>query len=521
VSMDVSVGRADGAPTLVFVNYRGSDTSSAAAFVHAELSRRFGAAAVFLDYESIPLGRDFEPVLLERVRGSAVLLALIGARWLAGEFGNRPIDDPDDWVRREILEAWEHDVPVVPVLFERARLLTEELPAELAELANLQYFEIRARRQRHDITGLADRLAREIPGLRDLSVEDLSPWQAIVAALQDNAGAESGVAVSIDMNADGVIDHVSLRRPVASTADRQLSRDQRLFQDMVCAAGLSDDGDADRTARDWMERRAANGLPDVDHKTIERAVVDLGLRAARPRAVLSVATLKPDVMAARADHAIDWVDRFDGDSAYLKRRPLTPSTWAQLQSEIEEIPQSLPVGYSEVLLTGSLRQATAFAVGSSLRMVTGLDVVVNQRGELWASNAPFGAVMPPVVTEHRMDAGDDLAVALSVAADPVEDVLMFIKETGLPVERLLSLSPLASVRDDAIPNAAAAAAFALGCRNVVRKQCRRSSRIHLFLAGPMGLSLLLGHRWNRLRPTVVYEDVQGATGYEQAFTVAA
>ncbi|WP_406381362.1 hypothetical protein OHU25_51375 [Streptomyces sp. NBC_00117] len=37
----------------------------------------------------------------------------------------------------------------------------------------------------------------------------------------------------------------------------------------------------------------------------------------------------------------------------------------------------------------------------------------------------------------------------------------------------------------------------------------------------MGLAVLLGHRWNRLRPTVMYEDVRTAQGYEPAFTVEA
>ncbi|MER6718072.1 SAVED domain-containing protein [Streptomyces halstedii] len=45
--------------------------------------------------------------------------------------------------------------------------------------------------------------------------------------------------------------------------------------------------------------------------------------------------------------------------------------------------------------------------------------------------------------------------------------------------------------------------------------------MRLFLACPMGLALLLGHRWNRLRPTVVYKDVGTAQVYEPAFVVQA
>src|SRR4051794_24116143 len=105
--MDLEAGRAEDAERLVFINYRSSDAASAAALLHAELSARFGPKAVFLDYESMPLGEDFEKALLARVRASAVVLAVVGDRWLDGERGQRPIDSKDDWVRREILAAVE------------------------------------------------------------------------------------------------------------------------------------------------------------------------------------------------------------------------------------------------------------------------------------------------------------------------------------------------------------------------------------------------------------------------------
>ena len=37
----------------------------------------------------------------------------------------------------------------------------------------------------------------------------------------------------------------------------------------------------------------------------------------------------------------------------------------------------------------------------------------------------------------------------------------------------------------------------------------------------MGLALLLGNRWNRLRPTTVYEDVNTQQVYEKAFVIDA
>ena len=44
-------------------------------------------------------------------------------------------------------------------------------------------------------------------------------------------------------------------------------------------------------------------------------------------------------------------------------------------------------------------------------------------------------------------------------------------------------------------------------------------RLHLFMAGPNGLAVMLGHRWNGLRPTVVHEHLGVGRGYTPAFHV--
>ncbi|OOK65345.1 hypothetical protein BZL29_7988 [Mycobacterium kansasii] len=44
--------------------------------------------------------------------------------------------------------------------------------------------------------------------------------------------------------------------------------------------------------------------------------------------------------------------------------------------------------------------------------------------------------------------------------------------------------------------------------------------MHLFLIGPLGLAVLLGHHWNRITTTNIYEHL-GAKEYVHAFTVDA
>jgi TIR domain len=115
----------------VFINYRGEYRQTAAALIDRELTARFGADLVFLDSRSIPVGSDFAKELLGRVRACSVLLVVIGPRWLTltDEAGQRRIDDPRDWLRREIVEAFTHGLRVV----RRPWASEENLPATLDE----------------------------------------------------------------------------------------------------------------------------------------------------------------------------------------------------------------------------------------------------------------------------------------------------------------------------------------------------------------------------------------------------
>jgi hypothetical protein len=307
-----------------------------------------------------------------------------------------------------------------------------------------------------------------------------------------------------------------------------LSRDQTHVQErlqlLMSVAGLRHDEQAMTSGADWVAKQVREGRRTLTLDMVKAAVVTLRLKAGPARAVLSIATLKPDPLADDADYAIDWIDRFDGTSDFTKRRPLPPATWAQLQADIEAAPGQLPVGGTAISITGSIRLAPAFLVGTAFRMVTGADLAVLQRGQLWSTSDHYDSPQPPTVYEHPLDQGDELAVAIDITVATnhlTEDVLDFLHEQNTPVSKLLVLTPPGGAKDGSIADSAAANALAVGIRDYLRRATRTTPRIHLFLAGPMGLALLLGHRWNRLRPTVVYEDVRTVQGYEAAFAVEA
>ncbi|WP_262705626.1 MULTISPECIES: SAVED domain-containing protein [Streptomyces] len=304
---------------------------------------------------------------------------------------------------------------------------------------------------------------------------------------------------------------------------RELAHVYEQLQLLMAVCGLRNDSHAVDEGANWVAQQVRDGHRTLTLDMVKAAVDSLNLKTGPAYAILSIATLKPDPLAAEADHTINWIDRFETASEYTKRRPLAPATWAQLQDDIEAAPARLP-GRTNISVSGSLRLAPAFLTGTAFRMVTGADLAVLQRGDLWSTRDAYDAEYAPMIKEYDVGQGEDLAVGINVtvkAQDFTEDVLEYVEEQNIPASKLLILTPPAGPKDRSVLDSPAANALAVGMRNALRRSARTTPRIHLFLACPMGLALLLGHRWNRLRPTVVYEDVSTTQVYEPAFFVQA
>lgn len=122
----------------IFISYRRDDAAANAGRLFDWLVRQFGREHVFLDTDKIAGGDEFPRVLAERLAATDVLLAVIGPEWLtvADQHGRR-LDQPDDFVRREIATALALEKRVIPVLVGGARMpRTAALPEPLRPLAS-------------------------------------------------------------------------------------------------------------------------------------------------------------------------------------------------------------------------------------------------------------------------------------------------------------------------------------------------------------------------------------------------
>lgn len=150
----------------IFISYRRDDSRQAAGRLGDELARRFGEERIFRDIESIDPGVDFEKSLESALKASALMLVLIGPHWLdmRNPAGERRLDDPTDWIRREIESALQRNIRTVPVLLDDTVLpRADQLPPGMRSLTARQSFELSDDRWRGDIERLTAALAKVVP----------------------------------------------------------------------------------------------------------------------------------------------------------------------------------------------------------------------------------------------------------------------------------------------------------------------------------------------------------------------
>ena len=141
----------------IFLSYRINDSVHATAAISGLLAQHYGAANVFRDRDSLPLGSVYPRRIRRELERADVVIAVIGPSWLTIRNKNdeRCLDDERDWVRTELRMAFERDIPVVPVLLDGTPLPDRsQLPADIALISLSMYWQVRHRTFESDVRGL-------------------------------------------------------------------------------------------------------------------------------------------------------------------------------------------------------------------------------------------------------------------------------------------------------------------------------------------------------------------------------
>ena len=147
----------------VFINYRREVCAGEArALFHPTYDKGWAKISVFMDVDSIALGRDFRVKRWQKTLASCdLMLVLIGRNWADAkdEKGRTRLEDPGDFVRLEIEAALKRDIVVTPVLVQGAHMpAAEQLPSEMKDLVYRNGFELSHSRWESDFAEMIHRL---------------------------------------------------------------------------------------------------------------------------------------------------------------------------------------------------------------------------------------------------------------------------------------------------------------------------------------------------------------------------
>ncbi|MBG0821710.1 toll/interleukin-1 receptor domain-containing protein [Planomonospora sp. ID91781] len=213
----------------VFINYRTGDGEKTALLIDRELSGILGGEDhVFRATRSIKPGQRFPEELLGNVRRATVVLAVIGPAWARSP----RLRDKDDWVRRELLEAFTFGIPVVPVLEGPGarRLDPADLPLELKWLAEVQSERLDVEDLQAGLRRLFTRLAEWIPSLGSVVRPDLRPVAPDSGSVSNTADSVHGPLLQgRDITAGDVGTGIKNNHGIAHLGSGNVYRDSQHF----------------------------------------------------------------------------------------------------------------------------------------------------------------------------------------------------------------------------------------------------------------------------------------------------
>ena len=285
--------------------------------------------------------------------------------------------------------------------------------------------------------------------------------------------------------------------------------------------GLCNDDDAVgrgvRIVKGWM----TDGKREITEDDMRSAVAQLKRTDDPPDASILVQMIDRDPLPKDDEVALDWVRSFPGSEPGVRRLPSDPALWnGRFRPAFQKAKQKLrSKGHARILVRGHMRLPTWFAIGAELRQTAGFQVSSFNGQAVWSSaGEPSNVAMESRAT--ALGLGRDLAVGISLASDLSVDVLSYVRDRRIAADKYVCIRPVDGPGRKSVRDAGEAREWALRASDSVRSFCK-SDQVHLFLSCPHGVALLLGHLWNRMPSTQLYEDLGPGRGYSPSYLIPA
>ena len=274
-------------------------------------------------------------------------------------------------------------------------------------------------------------------------------------------------------------------------------------------AGLREDDEAVEVGIAIVRDLVMRGAGPQSTDELRRAVDQRDLLASTAQLTLAVNAIDRPVSPRIAHVTLDWVDRFASGDPWRRFRPTDPADWTtRFPAELARARTALEAYRARrVSITGASRLSIHFAVGNELADVRRWVLNVDQRGQMWATDATSTpGVIADVLMRQSLGAGTDLAVGIALTNDLTDDVIAHVYGHHLPVDTVLILGPGGVLGPTAIPSDNWLTAWTHDARETIRQAARQADRVHLFISAPASAALMLGHTWNAIpAPTTLYD----------------
>jgi hypothetical protein len=348
-----------------------------------------------------------------------------------------------------------------------------------------------------------DLVLKHIEGANDLLV----PRWWTVEPRSESAKIRAAWATHLGISDEALrelLSHLAIRLGQGSVRDVM-----ERCADVMLAAALQNDKNAITLGYTAIRSKIEAGMRELDPGSMRELVEELGLAAVEPHATLVVQGIKPTPFAEAATVTLDWQELYEDDRRSLR----DPSSAERMLEDLRSARTVIEAaGYGKVDVRGHFRLGTAFAIGAELSRTAKFELAVRQNGATWTT-AGHRSDIGLSIEAHEVGLGEDVAICLSISRPIVDDVLKYLEAQHLPIGRLLDIRPHDGPERDALADPADA-------RAVVDATVLEAGRtpekvVHLFLCAPNAVALMMGHGWNRVPATQVYEDTN--PGYQPTF----
>ena len=262
--------------------------------------------------------------------------------------------------------------------------------------------------------------------------------------------------------------------------------------------------------RSWV----ADGQRLLSAADVRAEVARRSLLAVDGTLILAVHGIDRDPLPVTPNMRLDFVDLYEGDDSFNRKLLQNASDWNEsVYPKILDAAKTLSsYRVRNVYIVGSMRHPMWFTVGRALPEVKKWFLSADQVGAVWQTNATPEVVVPRVLAHTTIGSGTDLALAFGLTGDPTVAVEEYTRKSLPEVGHLLTLGPEGEPSRTSVPSDSWAMGWTRAARDMTVEQVRTvgATRVHLFFLAPAGIVLMLGHQWNLMPMTTVYEYAGGS-----------